>query len=915
MAWHGMSEVNSTRVRPPWFDAALAGGVGLLLFAVYLATLLPGVGGTEDGPKFQYVGAALGTPHNPGYPLYVLACYAVSKWPVGSLAYRINLLSACWGAMTCALAYLAARTLGVSRAFAACAAAALGLGRSFWAHSVFAEAYTQTSALAAATILALLLWHERRRIAWLYTAVAAASLAFGTHLIIVGAVPVFVWFVLAGFRWRPPRRVLATCSVIVLLGVAQYGYVWVRTIQRAEYLESSATSLRDMTDVLAARQFHDVTFQDPPLVILRRRVPEIAGAAYAELGALGCVTVVAGLCAVWRRQPRVAILLAGAALGPALLLSMLGTVAVTGIILPAVVPCWMLAAAGLGFAWTAVSARVTPEVARTAAMSAVCIGAIALPTSQTVRNVRENDHRLDTYDDDYVRALFDVIPARAAFVDEGEYRWLHVLQYERYVTRATGVTVAVPAEPESVARLLDDGVAVYAFARGFDALDGRLRGEPVTLLGPSLEHRLRRLHNDRIVIVAGRAAAWPAMGPLRLGRRAIASGAGVIVASRRDGPVIVSPGLDGTLAVRQGEPLGDSGVRSPLDIRIDVSRAGAAIALDGQTVAFTAHGLAVAEFGQRLEAAYVLDAGTQWRPPLPMWRPLYRLTAATPPGTCADLGDGAWHRLANAGSGAQLLGRLRSSLPGGASWTVFLASPDRLPVRLHAWSGDAEPSVGVDAVGLERLAQSGIADADVAGPNSSFTRLDVHAGRGSTVFHLNLGGVPGTAWARASGGAGSQMLADVCAPTPSPLMPDPLTARAPVYLGPGNDWLFASGWHGPDAGPAGFQRRTGGSHSVLLVPLAQPAPITLRLAAEPAPGVSGVVVHVNGRLQPLRALRAGWNELAWFIAPQDWHAGLNELVLAPVADAARGSVSLPGAALRVRLIALEWPGARSPAAR
>ena len=200
----------------------MAAGVFLLLFAVYLATLLPGLGGTEDTPKFQYIGAVLGTAHDPGYPLYTLLTHAWSWLPLGTLAYRINVFSAVWGAAACAFVFLAMRSLRVRLWTAAGVACAMGFGGTFWQHSVFAEVYTLTAALMAATVLALLWWDATRRLRWLYAAVAAASLAFGAHLIVAGSLPAIVLFVLAALRWRLPWRIAVVSALIVLAGVAQY---------------------------------------------------------------------------------------------------------------------------------------------------------------------------------------------------------------------------------------------------------------------------------------------------------------------------------------------------------------------------------------------------------------------------------------------------------------------------------------------------------------------------------------------------------------------------------------------------------------------------------------------------------------------------------------------------------------------
>jgi hypothetical protein len=244
-----MNDRSSARDWRGWGDAVLAAGVFGSLLLVYVVTLLPGPGGTEDTPKFQYIGAALGTAHEPGYPLYLLLSYAVSKLPIGTLACRINLMSACWGSLTGALVCLTLRRLSVHAWLAIAVALGLGFGRTFWQHSVFAEVYTLSAALMDATLLALLQWDATRRTGWLYPAVAFASLSLGNHMIIAGAVPALVLFVLMTLRWRLRVPTALLCLVIVTAGVAQYSYVWIRTLQHSSYLEARAEHVRDLWNV------------------------------------------------------------------------------------------------------------------------------------------------------------------------------------------------------------------------------------------------------------------------------------------------------------------------------------------------------------------------------------------------------------------------------------------------------------------------------------------------------------------------------------------------------------------------------------------------------------------------------------------------------------------------------------------
>ncbi len=92
------------RFRVPIAPALL--GVGF--FVLYWRTLAPDVVGHDAG-EFQFVPAIFGIPHGTGYPLYLLVGKAWSWLPLGSVAWRMNLLSALFGAGAVLLTAWAAR--------------------------------------------------------------------------------------------------------------------------------------------------------------------------------------------------------------------------------------------------------------------------------------------------------------------------------------------------------------------------------------------------------------------------------------------------------------------------------------------------------------------------------------------------------------------------------------------------------------------------------------------------------------------------------------------------------------------------------------------------------------------------------------------------------------------------------------
>ncbi|MCB0192363.1 MAG: DUF2723 domain-containing protein [Anaerolineae bacterium] len=85
----------------------LAGGVFIVCLLLYLSTLAPSVVTLfDDSLEFQLVTYQLGIAHPTGYPLYTLLGKLFTFIPVGNIAYRVNLMSAVFGAMAVALLFV-----------------------------------------------------------------------------------------------------------------------------------------------------------------------------------------------------------------------------------------------------------------------------------------------------------------------------------------------------------------------------------------------------------------------------------------------------------------------------------------------------------------------------------------------------------------------------------------------------------------------------------------------------------------------------------------------------------------------------------------------------------------------------------------------------------------------------------------
>jgi hypothetical protein len=80
----------------------LALAVFVIMLAVYVRTLMPGTVGGDAG-ELQYAGPLLALVHPTGQPLYVLLGKLwTALVPIGTAAYRMNLLAAVSAAGACA---------------------------------------------------------------------------------------------------------------------------------------------------------------------------------------------------------------------------------------------------------------------------------------------------------------------------------------------------------------------------------------------------------------------------------------------------------------------------------------------------------------------------------------------------------------------------------------------------------------------------------------------------------------------------------------------------------------------------------------------------------------------------------------------------------------------------------------------
>ena len=208
-----------------------ATAVFIVSLALYVKTLLPGPS-FGDWAEMQFLPSTFGVPHPTGYPLYMLLNQLFSFLPIGTPAWRADLLSAVAGAGAAGVSVLIGMRLGVRPIVAAICGLTLAVTGTLWLESTFSEMNSLHLLLSALLIHRALVWRAERRDRDLLLGAAISGLALANHALAVTVVPIVVAFVLVDARRRLIQRpmLLVQAALLVLAGVSLYVVIPLRAL-------------------------------------------------------------------------------------------------------------------------------------------------------------------------------------------------------------------------------------------------------------------------------------------------------------------------------------------------------------------------------------------------------------------------------------------------------------------------------------------------------------------------------------------------------------------------------------------------------------------------------------------------------------------------------------------------------------
>jgi len=256
----------------------------LLLASVYTLTLAPDITWANrgaDGGDLIAAAATNGVAHPSGYPTYLLLAKLFQLLPIGTLAFRANLLSAAAGLCAAGLIFETVSARNGLRA-GILSALALGLAPLVWSQALIAEVYTLHIFFVA---LLLYLGERKETPALLYGALF--GLGAGNHLTLLLLLPLL-------YHQNP--KILFKRLYGFALGLTIYLTLPLRAAQKPPINWENAVTLKNFWRLVSGAAYQDELFKWNAAAYAQK-AKNAAALLAAQFGWLGLFAAFAGMVA------------------------------------------------------------------------------------------------------------------------------------------------------------------------------------------------------------------------------------------------------------------------------------------------------------------------------------------------------------------------------------------------------------------------------------------------------------------------------------------------------------------------------------------------------------------------------------------------------------------------------------------
>jgi hypothetical protein len=199
-------------------------------YFVYLLTTYPTVG-TEDSGELITSAATLDIAHPSGYPLHTLLGHLFTRIiPFGNIGWRVNIMSAFFGAITIAILFLILKKLTSSSRISLFFSLFFAFSNIFWSQSIRTEVYTLDIFLLTSIIYLLLRWDETEKAKYIYLTALCFGLGVSNHhMILLAAPPAFIFILIRNYKIFIQPKIIGISALMLALGLSFYLYLPIRT--------------------------------------------------------------------------------------------------------------------------------------------------------------------------------------------------------------------------------------------------------------------------------------------------------------------------------------------------------------------------------------------------------------------------------------------------------------------------------------------------------------------------------------------------------------------------------------------------------------------------------------------------------------------------------------------------------------
>lgn len=330
-----------------WITSSLAILTFISLTVLYASTAAPDVL-SGDGGEFQTAAPLLAVPHPTGYPLYILLGKLATSVPIGSLAYRVTLVSVVTAALCVVVLVLIIQRITGNHLAALVGGGALAISPGLWNVATIAEVYALNALLILALAWLLMQASPSSLLSpssqvpppslappsprWLYAAACVTGLGVSLHgsFAFIGA-PLLLGFgiiplIICGKRSSQGGRQWAIVIRMVLWGAAgmlpwlfillqyarqgpfngiDHGLHRFQDVAHPTYFWGAPISWYETLDHLFGGVMRGGVFQLPSSETLRVALPMLWERLWFEVGLVGGITGSIGCLALLWMHPRV----------------------------------------------------------------------------------------------------------------------------------------------------------------------------------------------------------------------------------------------------------------------------------------------------------------------------------------------------------------------------------------------------------------------------------------------------------------------------------------------------------------------------------------------------------------------------------------------------------------------------------